>query len=221
MQRQVLPINILVVDENTLTGSPFMQEHKVAFLYSSFFINLLLVLSIPTEVVSMRVVLQRVKSASVMVEGQVVSSIGPGTLALVGLHEDDTEYDLQYCAKRILGARLWPSESGGQWRHGIKQRNYDILCVSQFTLYGTLSTKKQQPDYKLAMKSQEAEQMYNAFVEVLRQQYQPDKIHDGVFGAMMEVSLVNDGPVTIMVESAPQASREENGEGSIRRYESS
>lgn len=157
----------------------------------------------------MRIVLQRVKSASVTVEGNIVSSIGPGTLALVGLHEHDSEEDLHYCCKRLLGARLWPSESGGQWRHGVKQRDYEILCVSQFTLYGTLSSKKQQPDYKLAMKSARAEKMYSKFIELLRAQYQPDKIHDGVFGAMMDVSLVNDGPVTIMVESEPKSSSSE------------
>lgn len=178
----------------------FMQARKFSLLF------IFLLLSLLPPAFSMRIVLQRVKSASVTVEGQVVSSIGPGTLALVGLHENDTEEDLHYCAKRVLGARLWPSESGGQWRHGVKQRDYEILCVSQFTLYGTLSNKKQQPDYKVAMKSQQAEQMYNAFLQILRQQYQPDKIQDGLFGAMMDVSLVNDGPVTIMVESEPQTS---------------
>lgn len=88
----------------------------------------------------------------------------------------------------------------------MKQKDYEILCVSQFTLYGTLSEKKQQPDYKLAMKSEEAEQMYNSFLEMLRAQYQPEKILDGVFGAMMDVALVNDGPVTIMIESEPSSS---------------
>lgn len=151
----------------------------------------------------MRIVVQRVKSASVTVEGQVVSSIGPGLLALVGLHLHDTEQDLTYCCKRLVGARLWQNDNGGQWRHGVKQKNYDILCVSQFTLYGTLSEKKQQPDYKLAMKTEQAEQMYKRFLEMLSSQYQPDKIHDGVFGALMDVALVNDGPVTIIIESDP------------------
>jgi len=153
---------------------------------------------------SMRLVLQRVKSASVTVEGKVVSSIGQGTLALVGLHEHDTEEDLQYCCKRLVNAKLWSNDNGGQWRHGVKQKDYEILCVSQFTLYGTLSQKKQQPDYKLAMKADGAEKMYNEFLEMLRVQYQPEKIKDGVFGAMMDVALVNDGPVTIMIESNPK-----------------
>lgn len=151
----------------------------------------------------MRVILQRVKSASVTVEGTVVSSIGPGTLALVGLHQGDTEQDLGYCCKRLLGARLWPNDNGGQWRHGVKQKDYEILCVSQFTLYATLSSKNGRPQYNLAMETKQAEQLYNQFLEMLRSQYQPEKVKDGVFGAMMDVALVNDGPVTIMIESEP------------------
>ena len=85
-------------------------------------------------------------------------------------------------------------------RHGAKQRGLDILCVSQFTLYGKL-TKKNQPDYKAAMKAIPAKAMYENFLELLRSQYETDKIHDGVFGAMMDVALVNDGPVTIVIDS--------------------
>lgn len=152
----------------------------------------------------MRLVIQRVKSASVTVEGNVVSSIGPGVLALVGLHEHDTEEDLTYCCKRLLGAKLWANDNGGQWRLGVKQKVYEVLCVSQFTLYGTLS-KKNQPDYKRAMKADAAEQMYGTFLDMLRNQYQPEKVFDGVFGAMMDVALVNDGPVTLMIEGKPKA----------------
>ena len=157
----------------------------------------------------MRLVIQRVKSASVTVDGTIVSSIGPGVLALVGLHEHDTEQDLAYCCKRLLGAKLWSNDNGGQWRHGVKQKDYEVLCVSQFTLYGTLS-KKNQPDYKLAMKAAQAESMYNRFLEMLRSQYQSDKVLDGVFGALMDVGLVNDGPVTLLIESSPQP--EKNGD---------
>jgi D-aminoacyl-tRNA deacylase len=82
----------------------------------------------------MRLVVQRVKSASVTVDGNVVSSIGGGTLALVGLHENDTQQDLDYCCKRLLACKLWENDSGGQWRHNVKQRDLDVLCVSQFTV---------------------------------------------------------------------------------------
>ena len=77
--------------------------------------------------------------------------------------------------------------------------------MSQFTLYGTL-TKKNQPDYKRAMKSIPAQELYSEFLEKLKANYEEDKIKDGVFGAMMDVSLVNDGPVTIVIESEPKAS---------------
>ena len=88
-----------------------------------------------------------------------------------------------------------------------------VLCVSQFTLYGTL-TKKNQPDYKKAMKSEPAREMYNEFLEMLKAAYEEDKIKDGQFGAMMDVSLVNDGPVTLVIESDPKAPEEEEQEAS-------
>lgn len=152
----------------------------------------------------MRLVVQRVKSASVTVEGSVVSSIGPGAMALVGLHQHDTQEDLEYCCKRLLACKLWENDSGAGWRHGVKQRGLEVLCVSQFTLYGTLS-KKHQPDYKLSMKNEPAQKMYNDFLDMLKFNYEADKIKDGVFGAMMDVALVNDGPVTIVIESEPKA----------------
>lgn len=84
----------------------------------------------------------------------------------------------------------------------MKQRDLEILCVSQFTLYGTLS-KKNQPDYKLAMKSIPAKEMYERFLSMLKENYKPEKVFDGQFGAMMDVELINDGPVTIVIESDP------------------
>lgn len=151
---------------------------------------------------AMRLVLQRVKSASVRVEGQTVSSIGPGVMALVGLHEDDNEDNLKDCCRKLLAAKLWENDNGGQWRHGVKQRNLEVLCVSQFTLYGKLS-KKNQPDYKLSMKSVPARELYTKFLDMLKESYEEDKIFDGKFGEMMDVELINDGPVTIVIESDP------------------
>lgn len=152
----------------------------------------------------MRIVVQRVKSASVTVGGKIKSSIGPGAMALVGLHEHDSYSDLEYCCKRLLGCKLWENEAGAGWRRGAKQMGLDILCVSQFTLYGTL-TKKNQPDYKKAMKNERARQMYSDFLNMLKDNYEAEKIHDGEFGAMMEVALVNDGPVTLVIESNPKS----------------
>lgn len=150
----------------------------------------------------MRLVVQRVKSASVTVQGKVVSKIDGGLVALVGLHENDTLQDAEHCCKRLLACKLFANDSGGMWRHSVKQRNLELLLVSQFTLYGKLS-KKNQPDYKHAMKNIPAETLYNQFLEMVREQYEAEKVKDGVFGEMMDVALVNDGPVTILIESEP------------------
>lgn len=162
----------------------------------------------------MKVVTQRVKSASVSVDDNVISSIGPGILALVGLHVDDDMTDLQYCAKRLLNIKLWESTSNNDdsssqptkksWKRHVRQLNYEVLCVSQFTLYGTVSTKYQ-PDYKLAMKTEQARILYSCFLDLLREGYPSTTdncvIKDGAFGKMMDVALVNDGPVTLVIDS--------------------
>lgn len=149
---------------------------------------------------AMRLVIQRVKSASVTVNQQQVSAIGPGMLALVGLHLEDTDSDLEYCAKKLLAVKLWENDNGAPWRQHVKQKGHEILCVSQFTLYGTLS-KKNQPDYKLAMKADEAQTRYGQFLTMLKEGYSEEKIFDGRFGEMMDVALVNDGPVTLVIDS--------------------
>jgi D-aminoacyl-tRNA deacylase len=151
---------------------------------------------------SMRLVVQRVKSASVTVQGKVVSQIDAGFCVLVGVHENDTLQDAEHCCKRLLACKLFANDTGGMWRHSVKQRNLELLLVSQFTLYGKL-TKKNQPDYKHAMKNIPAEALYNTFLEMVREQYEAEKVKDGVFGEMMDVALVNDGPVTILIESEP------------------
>jgi len=158
------------------------------------------------EIVAMRIVVQRVKNASVTVDGSIVSSIGAGAISLVGIHENDTQEDLEYCYKKLLGCKLWENEKGAPWRHGVKQRDLEILCVSQFTLYGKL-TKKHQPDYKASMKAIPAKVMYEKFLNLLETNYKSEKIKDGVFGAMMDVALVNDGPVTIIIDSDVPSSK--------------
>jgi D-tyrosyl-tRNA(Tyr) deacylase len=192
----------MLQQENLSLPSVFIK--RTIQFQKAFLLSLLLVAKFGW---GMRLVVQRVKSASVTVDGTVVSSIGPGAMALVGLHQDDTQDDLEYCCKRLLACKLWENDAGAGWRHGVKQRGLEVLCVSQFTLYGTLS-KKHQPDYKLSMKNAQAQEMYNRFLEMLKSNYEPDKIKDGVFGAMMDVALVNDGPVTIVIESGPLASSE-------------
>lgn len=148
----------------------------------------------------MRLVIQRVNSASVTVNNQLVSSIGPGLMTLVGLHQDDTVEDLEYCCKRLIGCKLFANTNGASWKHSVKQRDYEILCVSQFTLYGSLSSKHS-TDFSKAMKTDKAKEMYAQFLQLVGDAYAPEKIKDGVFGAMMDVALVNDGPVTLIVDS--------------------
>ena len=98
---------------------------------------------------------------------------------MVGIHENDTQQDLEYCCKKLLGCKLWPIPTGADWRHGVKQRDLEILCVSQFTLYGKL-TKKHQPDYKASMKAIPAKAMYENFLNLLKSNYEADKIKRSV-----------------------------------------
>jgi len=168
---------------------------------------LALALALASPASTMRLVLQRVKSASVSVDGAVVSSIGEGILALCGLHEADTPADLSYCAKKLANVKLWANENDKPWRKSVKQLEYEVLLVSQFTLYGDVTNKKHVPDYKLSMKSDPALEAYGAFKSAVAAELGDEsKVKDGVFGAKMDVELVNDGPVTLVVDSPPRES---------------
>jgi len=158
----------------------------------------------------MRLVVQRVKSASVSIDGAFVSASGPGVLCLVGIHVDDDKEDMEYCARKLLGAKLWDNENEKPWRKSLVQLNKELLCVSQFTLYGGMHSKKHIPDYKLSMPAKADEgggskEFYLNFLSKLKEDYPVEgKIFDGVFGAMMDVELVNDGPVTLVIDSPPK-----------------
>mmetsp|Transcript_2900 Transcript_2900/g.5552 ORF Transcript_2900/g.5552 Transcript_2900/m.5552 type:complete len:195 (-) Transcript_2900:25-609(-) len=171
-----------------------MRRHPsfcLVFLFSCFL----------PPALAMRLVVQRVKRASVTVDSSLVSSINNGVVALVGIHEDDTDEDLAYCARKLAACKLWANKDGKPWKHSVQAMNYDILCVSQFTLYGTVDNKKHSPDYKKSMKSAEAVVAYEKFKSLVAEIYDETKIQDGVFGAMMDVELVNDGPVTLIIDS--------------------
>lgn len=157
---------------------PFHQLYKA--------LSFLFFLSTAQIVHSMRLVVQRVKSASVTVEDKVVSQIGPGLVALVGLHQDDDATDADFCARKLLACKLWENDSGAPWRQSVKQKGYDVLLVSQFTLYGRL-TKKNQPDYQDSMKAIPAAALYTEFVEQVRAAHTAGQVCDGIFGAMMDV----------------------------------
>ncbi|GAB2231356.1 hypothetical protein Droror1_Dr00010362 [Drosera rotundifolia] len=153
---------------------------------------------------AMRAVVQRVAAASVEVEGKIVSEIGPGLLVLVGIHESDTDSDADYICRKVLNMRLFTNDSTGRhWDQNVMQKNYGVLLVSQFTLYGIMKGNK--PDFHVAMSPQKAKPFYEFVVDRFRNSYKPDSVKDGIFGAMMKVNLINDGPVTLQLDSSPSS----------------
>ena len=145
----------------------------------------------------MRVVLQRVKSASVTVDNKVIGKVGKGYMLLVGFTHDDAIEDIDYIARKIANARLFADENG-KINLSIKQVQGAILSISQFTLYA--STKKgNRPGFEAAQKPELAKENYHYFNEKLRSY--GIEVQTGQFGADMDVALVNDGPITIIYDS--------------------
>lgn len=144
----------------------------------------------------MKAILQRVLSGSVTVNEQVVSAIGKGVLVLAAIGPHDSKKDAESMASKIVKLKLWPDASGANWKKSVQDIEGEILCVSQFTLMA--STKKgNKPDFHGAARPEIAKELYDYFLSQLRAQYPPEKVKDGVFQAMMQVSLVNDGPVRL------------------------
>ncbi|KAI7864778.1 D-tyrosyl-tRNA deacylase [Spinellus fusiger] len=149
----------------------------------------------------MRAVLQRVTRASVTVDQQVVGSIQKGICVLLGIATDDVEKDLDFMVNKILNIRVFEDEkTGAMWKVGTKEAGLEILCVSQFTLQAQ-TNKGNKPDFHRAMRTEEAKATYELFLSKLGKAYCPTKIQDGKFGAMMSVEIVNDGPVTLELDS--------------------
>ena len=149
----------------------------------------------------MRIVLQRVKSASVSIEGSVVGEINQGFLLLVGVGPEDTSDDASYLARKIAGMRIF-SDENGKMNLSIDQIEGKILSVSQFTLFA--DTKKgNRPSFTGAASPETANMLYEEFNEILRTEYGLI-VETGEFGADMQVSLVNDGPVTILLDTKNQ-----------------
>ncbi len=145
----------------------------------------------------MRVVLQRAGAASVQVDGETTGLIEKGYVLLVGLTHSDTEEDAAYLAKKIASLRLW-EDSEGKMNHSILEAGGDILSVSQFTLYGDVK-KGRRPSFIEAARPEQAEPLWEYFNRKLEEEGLT--VQTGIFGAMMDVKLVNDGPVTIIVDS--------------------
>ncbi|KAL6298607.1 D-Tyr tRNAtyr deacylase-like domain-containing protein [Sparassis latifolia] len=131
---------------------------------------------------------------------EIISSISRGLMVLVGIGKDDTTADVDILTKKILTLRLFDNGSGGMWKKSVQDIEGDVLCVSQFTLLANTS-KGNKPDFHRAMSSEPSREMYSFFLERLSKLYNPERIKDGRFGAMMEVRLTNEGPVTITLDS--------------------
>jgi D-tyrosyl-tRNA(Tyr) deacylase len=149
----------------------------------------------------MKAILQRVLSASVSVEKQQVSTIGKGVLVLAAVGPNDTKKDAESMAAKVLKLKMWPDETGAQWKKSVQEIDGEVLCVSQFTLMGS-TRKGNKPDFHAAAKPEVAKELYEHFFTTVRTLHAAEKVKDGVFQAMMEVALVNDGPVSAALLTA-------------------
>jgi D-tyrosyl-tRNA(Tyr) deacylase len=145
----------------------------------------------------MRVVVQRSKAASVTVDGTVVGEIEKGFVLLVGVTHDDIQADAAFMADKIANLRVFEDEAG-KMNLSLLDVGGEVLSVSQFTLYGDCR-KGRRPNFMEAARPEHAKEIYELFNGLLREK--GIKVETGVFGAMMDVQLVNDGPVTLIVES--------------------
>ena len=146
----------------------------------------------------MRAVIQRVRSASVRVGETIVSQIGQGLLLLLGVEEADTEEDVQWLSRKVLALRIF-DDSDGVMNRSVLDIEGDVIVVSQFTLFASYK-KGNRPSWLRAAGHNHAVPMYERFVEVLGQGL-GKRVGTGIFGAEMQVELVNDGPVTICMDT--------------------
>jgi D-tyrosyl-tRNA(Tyr) deacylase len=145
-----------------------------------------------------KVLVQRVTNASCTVNSELVSEIKNGYLLFVGLTHTDTLVEITYLAKKIANLRIFEDENG-KLNKSIIDMNYDILSISQFTLYGNTS-KGNRPSFTSSMEPIAAKNLYLQLTEILNKEYNIRTLN-GIFGEHMDISLINDGPVTILLES--------------------
>ena len=146
----------------------------------------------------MRIVIQRVKSSQVVVNGEVIGKIGRGLNLLVGIAPTDTEIEIDWMVRKCLQLRLFPGEEDNTpWQKSVQDIKGELLVVSQFTLYGDCR-KGRRPSFSGSAQPEAAEVLYNSFITKLRQSNL--RVETGKFGAMMGVSIENDGPVTLLLE---------------------
>lgn len=146
----------------------------------------------------MRAVIQRVNNASVEVDGKIVGEIGKGLLVFLGVGDGDTDRDLNYIADKTAGLRIF-SDEDDKMNLSVTDINGEILVVSQFTLYGDCR-KGRRPNFTSSMEPVTAEKMYEDFIKIIESK--GIKTAHGEFGADMQVSISNDGPVTILLDSS-------------------
>ncbi len=145
----------------------------------------------------MKAVIQRVKEACVTVDGKVVGEIGQGLLILVGIGQGDTIRDVDWMVDKIINLRIFENEEG-KFDKSLLDIDGELLAVSQFTLYGDCS-RGRRPSFSDAMEAGAARELFEVFVQKAREKVR--KVETGVFQAMMDVMLVNDGPVTLIIDS--------------------
>ena len=145
----------------------------------------------------MRAVIQRVNEANVRVDGEVVGQVGHGLVVLLGIATDDTEADAEYLSEKIVGLRIFPDEAG-KFALSVQDIHGEVLIVSQFTLYGDCH-KGRRPSFSDAAGVDKALPLYEYFVKCVKRQQVP--VATGRFQATMAVHLINDGPVTLILES--------------------
>ena len=151
----------------------------------------------------MRLVIQRVREARVTVNNGTMGSISTGLLVFLGVSRTDTVEDADYLTGKLFGLRIFPDEDGKMNRN-VHEAGGSLLIVSQFTLYGDCR-KGRRPSFDQAAPPEQAQDLYNYFVESVKRV--PVPVETGVFQAMMQVHIVNDGPVTILIDSAERVKR--------------
>ena len=154
----------------------------------------------------MRLCIQRVKSGSVTVDGNIIGQIGKGLVVLIGIGDVDgaddvnSEILVKWACDKILGLKFWANEDGKPWKMSVTSLNLEVLLISQFTLFGKVKSNKSL-DFHKALSPGPAQEIYNHIVAEMQNRIGVDRTQTGEFGADMKVRMLNDGPVTITIDS--------------------
>lgn len=151
----------------------------------------------------MKLVIQRVREARVIVDGAAAGSINAGLLVFIGIGRSDTQNDAEYLVEKLLGLRVFP-DNDGKMNRNVQEAGGSLLLVSQFTLYGDCR-RGRRPSFDQAAAPDDALALYNYFLQLAKQG--PVPVQAGIFQAAMQVHLVNDGPVTILMDSSDRPNR--------------